>query len=109
MDYDDTIKLRELCVQLNILTEGYNQAITLEAQLKIAINDGISENYEVVNKSNSSKEKQILHLCHINKDFIPIHQNLLTTTAKKIILKNRIKNVEAEINVLKKTYESTPR
>lgn len=108
LDYDDCQRMRELCKQLNELTAKYNIAIADRVINQLKIDDALMQHYDKISESLSIK-KQIIKLCTIVPEMAGIYHQLENAKMIMKTIHNRIKNVEAEVNVIKKTYDSTPK
>ena len=106
MDFDDTIRLRELCTQFNAVTEIYKKAVedvsTLETELDIGI---VEENIS----DKLSWKKNVLEL--IKKNSIYMNKYISYAEAKKgvKIATSGLKALEVEINGLKKIHDHLPK
>ncbi len=108
LDYDDGRRMRELCVKLNELTVEYNIAINERVECQLWIDNLLMLNYDNIPESMTIK-KQVIKLCTIEPKAVIYHNRLERAKMLQKTLRNRIKNVEAEVNVIKKTYDSTPK
>ena len=108
LDYDDCQRMRDLCKQLNELTISYNDAIESRVHNQLTLDNYLMKNYDKI-PENYTLKKQIIRLCTFVPEATIAYNNLELAKRDMKMLRNRIKNIEAEVNVIKKTYDSTPK
>ncbi len=106
IDNDDCIRLRKLIRQYNSVTECMNNAINDWVLEEVKLNEAIA-NFNIDVKM--SWKKQVIELTRKHPEFLGVQTKYYHNKRGEKTAKNTLKALENEINILKKTYEITPK
>ena len=106
MDNDDCIKMRTLARDFDDRSNLLCNVLQLKADIELMLDMGIID--ENISDKLSWK-KNVIELIKKNDSYKQVYIDYCKQVASIKVCQTKLKSIENEINILKKTYEETPR